>query len=612
MRMYPERKIIFPLCLLATMAIPLHADEETRLPAWEEESIADVRTRLEQRAERGDAKTQNRLGNIYYHGDGVPKDLEQARYWFRKAAEQGYAPGQFNLARLYREGKGVEQDYSRAVRWYEKAAKQGLAMAQFFLGKSYAEGQGVPKDPVLAYYWLDRAAIQGDADAEWVRDRLTKTMSPRQLAEVGKGVVTKAGKETPPGKASLDGPSSPATQATARDSTPKPSRKPDSKSDPQAKRKTSLSRAETRTLQRRLHALGFDPGPADGVFGQKTRIALEEFQKSIGLEPDGRISQQLLEALYAAPQLTRALSDENGGAAQPPKRAATKAGETPSLSRAETRTLQRRLHTLGFDPGPADGVSGQKTRIALEEFQKSIGLEPDGRISQQLLEALYAAPQLTRALSDENGGAAQPPKRAATKAGETPSLSRAETRTLQRRLHTLGFDPGPADGVSGQKTRIALEEFQKSIGLEPDGRISQQLLEALYAAPPLSDENGGTAQPPKRTATKAGQETPSRNSPPPATQATARDSTPKPDPKLDPNIGPRTQTKISLSRAETRILQRRLHALGFDPGPIDGIPGQKTRIALEEFQKSIGLQPDGRISQELLETLYGASQNKTN
>ena len=521
MRMYPERKIIFPLCLLATMAIPLHADEETRLPAWEEESIADVRTRLEQRAERGDAKTQNRLGNIYYHGDGVPKDLEQARYWFRKAAEQGYAPGQFNLARLYREGKGVEQDYSRAVRWYEKAAKQGLAMAQFFLGKSYAEGQGVPKDPVLAYYWLDRAAIQGDADAEWVRDRLTKTMSPRQLAEVGKGVVTKAGKETPPGKASLDGPSSPATQATARDSTPKPSRKPDSKSDPQAKRKTSLSRAETRTLQRRLHALGFDPGPADGVFGQKTRIALEE-------------------------------------------------------------------------------------------FQKSIGLEPDGRISQQLLEALYAAPQLTRALSDENGGAAQPQKRTATEAGETPSLSRAETRTLQRRLHALGFDPGPVDGVSGQKTRIALEEFQKSIGLEPDGRISQQLLEALYAAPPLSDENGGTAQPPKRTATKAGQETPSRNSPPPATQATARDSTPKPDPKLDPNIGPRTQTKISLSRAETRILQRRLHALGFDPGPIDGIPGQKTRIALEEFQKSIGLQPDGRISQELLETLYGASQNKTN
>ena len=611
MRMYPKRNIIFLLCLLAAMAIPLRAEEATTLPSWEKDSIADVRSRLERRAERGDAKTQNRLGNIYYHGDGVPKDLGQALHWFRKAAEQGYAPGQFNLARLYREGRGVEQDYSRAVHWYEKAAEQGLAMAQFFLGKSYAEGQGVPKDPVLAYYWLDRAAIQGDADAEWVRDRLVRTMSPRQLAEVGKGVVTKAGEETPAGKAP------PATRATAQDSTPKP--------DPQAKRKISLSRAETRTLQRRLHALGFDPGPVDGVSGQKTRIALQEFQKSIGLEPDGRVSQGLLEALYVAPRptprSTPQLTDEHGSAAQ----------RKISLSRAETRTLQHRLHALGFEPGPIDGVSGQKTRIALQEFQKSIGLEPDGRISQGLLEALYAAPQSKRTAT--KASEETPPRKApieardasprATAQDSTPkpdskpdpnidpqtqrktSLSRAETRTLQRRLHALGFDPGPIDGVSGQKTRIALQEFQKSIGLEPDGRISQGLLEALYAAPQS-----------KRTATKASEETPPRKAPIEARdaspRATAQDSTPKPDSKPDPNIDPQTQRKTSLSRAETRTLQRRLHALGFDPGPIDGVSGQKTRMALEEFQKSIGLEPDGRISQELLETLYAASRNKTN
>jgi hypothetical protein len=40
-------------------------------------------------------------------------------------------------------------------------------------------------------------------------------------------------------------------------------------------------------LQRRLAALGFSPGPQDGVLGPMTRTALRQFQASAGLEPDG-------------------------------------------------------------------------------------------------------------------------------------------------------------------------------------------------------------------------------------------------------------------------------------------------------------------------------------
>jgi hypothetical protein len=32
------------------------------------------------------------LGNIYYNGNGVPKDYEQARAWYVKAVAAGYAP----------------------------------------------------------------------------------------------------------------------------------------------------------------------------------------------------------------------------------------------------------------------------------------------------------------------------------------------------------------------------------------------------------------------------------------------------------------------------------------------------------------------------------------
>jgi len=43
----------------------------------------------------------------------------------------------------------------------------------------------------------------------------------------------------------------------------------------------------------------------------------------------------------------------------------------------------------------------------------------------------------------------------------------------------------------------------------------------------------------------------------------------------------------------TRGIQEALVSRGFDPGPIDGIPGPRTRSALLAFQTSAGLDPDG-------------------
>jgi N-acetylmuramoyl-L-alanine amidase len=40
---------------------------------------------------------------------------------------------------------------------------------------------------------------------------------------------------------------------------------------------------------------------------------------------------------------------------------------------------------------------------------------------------------------------------------------------LQRRLSTLGFDPGGVDGIFGDRTAEALGEFQQNVGLAADG-----------------------------------------------------------------------------------------------------------------------------------------------
>ena len=82
-------------------------------------------------AEQGDASAQNTLGIMYYNGDGVPQDYQEAMKWYRLAAEQGHAGAQFNLGVMYASGKGVPQDVQVAVKWWRLAAEQGHAGAQW-------------------------------------------------------------------------------------------------------------------------------------------------------------------------------------------------------------------------------------------------------------------------------------------------------------------------------------------------------------------------------------------------------------------------------------------------------------------------------------------------
>jgi len=52
-------------------------------------------------------------------------------------------------------------------------------------------------------------------------------------------------------------------------------------------------------------------------------------------------------------------------------------------------------------------------------------------------------------------------------------------RAVQAKLNEEGFDPGPADGLMGPKTKAAIKAFQNSKGIPIDGKISDSLLKAL-------------------------------------------------------------------------------------------------------------------------------------
>jgi hypothetical protein len=57
----------------------------------------------------------------------------------------------------------------------------------------------------------------------------------------------------------------------------------------------------------------------------------------------------------------------------------------------------------------------------------------------------------------------------------------------------------------------------------------------------------------------------------------------------------------TLTRDDVRRGQRLLAELGFDPGPIDGIMGPRTRAAIEAFQAAQSIEVTGRMSRALID-----------
>lgn len=122
-----------------------------------------VQLRVE--AERGEARSQNRLGYLYDVGKDVFQNDAEAVRWYRRAAAQGYAMAQYNLGNHYLAGRGVPQDDGEAIKWFRRAAEQEILPAMNNLGVIYATGKGVKRDETEAIKWYRKAAQKGDQTA---------------------------------------------------------------------------------------------------------------------------------------------------------------------------------------------------------------------------------------------------------------------------------------------------------------------------------------------------------------------------------------------------------------------------------------------------------------
>lgn len=124
---------------------------------------------------------------------------------------------------------------------------------------------------------------------------------------------------------------------------------------------------------------------------------------------------------------------------------------------------------------------------------------------------------------------------------------------LQQRLKAHGFTPGKIDSVFGPRTTASVRAFQQAKGLEATGAVDRDTWQALSAEPEV--------------------------------------------------VSPVTvkEDKV-LSRgsrgSDVQMLQQRLTAKGYRPGPVDGILGSRTLSALHEFQIAQGLETSNQVNQQ--------------
>ncbi|WOS63261.1 peptidoglycan-binding protein [Sinorhizobium fredii] len=241
------------------------------------EDLVEAAKWYQRAADAGVVPAAYRLANLYEKGAGVTRDAAKAKALYQMAAEAGNASAAHNLAVMLASGRDGAPDLAAAVKWFEKAANLGVRDSQFNLAVLYARGNGVAQSLEESYKWFAIAAREGDKDAGEKRDEIAKALKPEELASAKAKVEAWKVQPVDAGANTVDVPDAwvgPSTKTASVDMT-----------------------KAVRNIQAILNNNGFDAGAPDGQMGKKTIAAIKAFQKSIGHEPTGEVTDGLVKEL---------------------------------------------------------------------------------------------------------------------------------------------------------------------------------------------------------------------------------------------------------------------------------------------------------------------------
>ena len=139
-------------------------------------------------------------------------------------------------------------------------------------------------------------------------------------------------------------------------------------------------------LQRRLKALGYLSGSADGYFGSNTYRAVRNFQSRNGLSVTGVADSGTQQLLYSSSAKPASGSSSSGSGSSTGYRLLYWGCRGDAVKR-----LQQALIDAGYKSyvRSADGIYGQWTYDAVRAYQKDVGLSVDGIAGKNTQNKLY-------------------------------------------------------------------------------------------------------------------------------------------------------------------------------------------------------------------------------
>ena len=281
---------------------------------------------------------------------------------------------------------------------------------------------------------------------------------------------------------------------------------------------------DVKNLQEKLIELGYLDDTADGIFGEKTQVAIEQLQSDLGMTVTGVATAELQRMLFAGE-----ISAYN------PYLPLKRGDRGTRVSR-----MQAELKALGYYAGAADGVYGKGTEKAVAAFQKQEGLNQTGQADEETLKALFSesASQNLSYIELRSGDSGKRVAELISRLVElyylpstaegneytsqvargvrhfqrqngfdansvasvvmqealfdddapdydgyvtlVPGDRNQRVRELQARLIRLGYQTGYTDGVYGSKTKKAVSAFQKRAGIKATGTADEATQRALF------------------------------------------------------------------------------------------------------------------------------------
>lgn len=231
---------------------------------------------------------------------------------------------------------------------------------------------------------------------------------------------------------------------------------------------SGMSGSEVAALQNSLVAAGYLARTVDGDFGSTTKEAVALFQKDKGLSVTGVADEATQDAIRRA----EGEGYRNGG------------GIVYVLgNRGDViADMQRRLQTAGYLKGDIDGVYGNDTVKAVQDFQRSHDFPVSGAIDEMTYEALNEVE------GKESGAEEAPAPVSSSSNSFVVGDSGSAVESIQRKLKRLDYLDGGADGIYGGQTAMAVRAFQRDEGLKVTGDVDHKTLVTLNAA--YEDQTG--------------------------------------------------------------------------------------------------------------------------